>query len=255
MIKISQKRYNEGDIIYFPELTSKGKYEVKWGMVDEQFHDAICIDFLEPKECRYVDGVPIDEFIKDCNQKKRKKLPKGWTWNTELFKLEWKRDPKDEELMKGFSIDKPEDIKKAYDLGLLVKSDTIFHGNIDTDITKEGYRVIVKYPMWQHVRTHTSVYPFNAYSTYDEAKEVVDKNNAEIERQASLSDYDWSVEQIDKTLSRYQKLTDEPDHIIEKYRKFILNLSCVEDVETRISDGNIQWKYWKHKKWNNISLI
>ena len=40
-------------------------------------------------------GVPIDEF-KD-NQKYRK-LPKGWTYDTKLFDLEWRTDPEDEKL-------------------------------------------------------------------------------------------------------------------------------------------------------------
>ena len=33
-----------------------------------------------------------------------------------------------------------------------------------------------------------------------------------------------------------------------------LRMSNVEDIETRIFGGNIQWKYWKNKKWNNIEL-
>lgn len=28
----------------------------------------------------------------------------------------------------------------------------------------------------------------------------------------------------------------------------------VEDIETRLFGGNVQWKYWKNKKWLNIEV-
>jgi hypothetical protein len=31
-------------------------------------------------------------------------------------------------------------------------------------------------------------------------------------------------------------------------------MSNIEDIETRIYGGEIQWRYWKNKKWNNIEL-
>lgn len=55
------KRFNHGDIVYWCNK-SGNKYSVQYGRVDEQFSDAVCIDLLESKETRYIDGVPIDEF-------------------------------------------------------------------------------------------------------------------------------------------------------------------------------------------------
>lgn len=224
-------------------------------MVDEQFSDVICVDFLETKENRYIDGIHIDEFRKE-NDPKFKKLPKGWTYNTKLYELETITDPEDEKLFNELCvrIDNPESLKKAFELGLLVKSDTKFHGNIETDITKEGYRVITKYPMWQHHQTHTSIRPDKVYFTYQEAKEEVNENIAEMKRQAALSDYEWSVEQIDKTLEFWRYITDATDEEVSVYRKWILDMKNVEYIETRIFGGNIQWKYEKNKKWNNITL-
>ena len=51
-------------------------------MVDEQFSDAIVIDYLVLRERRLVNGIPIDEFESET---KYKKLPKGWRYNTKLF--------------------------------------------------------------------------------------------------------------------------------------------------------------------------
>lgn len=90
--------------------------------------------------------------------------------------------------------------------------------------------------------------------TYEEAKSEVDANIAEFMRQAALSDYDLSVEQIDNTLNRWQKIMDSSDKERIKYREWILGMKNVVDIETRIFDGNVQWKYWKNKKWNYIEL-
>ena len=136
----------------------------------------------------------------------------------------------------------------------MVKDSTIYHGDITTEITKDGFRIVKKYPMWKHHIDHTSVRPDKVYFTYEEAKKEVDENIAEFNRQASLSDYDWSVEQIDKTLKRYQIINDATDEEVKQYRDWLLAMSNVEDVETRIFGGDIQWKYWKNKKWNNIEL-
>ena len=82
----------------------------------------------------------------------------------------------------------------------------------------------------------------------------MNENVSEFTRQANLSDYDWSVEQIDKTLNRWKKFVDASDKEVEQYRDWLLSMDNVEDIETRISNGNIQWKYWKNKKWNYIEL-
>jgi hypothetical protein len=71
--------------------------------------------------------------------------------------------------------------------------------------------------MWQkQYETHTSIRPDKAFFTYAEAQKEVDANNAELERIANLSDYDWSVEQIDKTLNIWQKLCGATDEEKQK---------------------------------------
>lgn len=247
-----EKRFNHGDIVYWCNK-SGNEYSVQYGRVDEQFSDAVCIDLLERKESRYIDGVPIDEFKEEF---KYRKLPKGWTYNTKLFNLEWRTDPEDEKLFNELCvrIDDSESIKKAYEVGLLVKSDNIFHGHIETDITKEGYRVIKKYPMWQHHIAHVSVRPDKVYITYQEAKKEVDEHFAALERMANMSEYDWTVELIDQTLNQWKTFQNATDEEVNAYREWLLSMKNVEDIETRMSLGNIQWKYLKNKKWNNIVL-
>lgn len=92
------------------------------------------------------------------------------------------------------------------------------------------------------------------YFKYDEAKKVVDENIAEFKRQASLTNYEWAVEKIDNILGRWKFLNGATNEDVEIYRNWILSLKNVEDVDVRIWQNNIQWKYWKNKRWNNIEL-
>lgn len=225
MQKGFEKRFNQGDIVYWCHHKGNADYSVHYGMVDEQFSDVIVVDYLVPRERRRVDGVPIDEFQ---SEQRCRKLPKGWTYNTELFKLTWD-DFTPEEKDFVLDISKPETLKEAYDKGYLVKDNTIFHGVIEDEITKDGFRIVKKYPR----------------ETFHHIDHV---------RQASLSDYDWSVDQIDKTLDMWKAFNDASDKDVKAYRGWLLGMKDVENIETRLWGKQIQWKYWKNTRWNCIEL-
>lgn len=250
MQKGFEKRFNKGDIVYWCHHDGHGKYSVHWGMVDEQYSDAVMIDYLEPRERRLVDGVPIDQFE---SEQRYRKLPKGWSYDTTLFKITY-FDYTEEEKKFRFSYDDPEKIKEAYDKGWLVKSKNIFHGQIEVDITKDGFRIRKTYPMWKHHTDYVSIRPDRVYFTCAEAKKVVDQNIAEFMRQTELSDYEWSVEKIDETLAHYKNLTGASDEEVKQYRDWLLAMKKVEDIETRLCGGEIQWRYWNNKRWKNIEL-
>lgn len=166
-----EKRFNHGDIVYFVE--NKGREpSVEFGMVDEQFSDKVCIDYLVPKENRLVNGIKIDDFK---NWEKPKKLPKGWTWNTRLFEVTYEEYPKevDNEVSKillNNKIENPKDVKILYEKGYFVKKSTIFSGYIDTEINKDGYRVVKKHRPYKMVCNGTSIRSDEVYYTYEEAK-------------------------------------------------------------------------------------
>ena len=116
-----EKRFKNGDIVYWCRNEGNGRYTVRYGMVDEQFSDAVVIDYLTAMERRLVNGIPIDEFESET---KYKKLPKGWTYDTRLFEITHS-DLTEEEIFYFIDFKKPETIKKGYDLGYLVKDCTI----------------------------------------------------------------------------------------------------------------------------------
>lgn len=246
-----EKRFKNGDIVYWCHSEGNGGYTVRYGIVDEQFSDAIVIDYLVLRERRLVNGIPIDEFESET---KYKKLPKGWAYNTKLFEMTYSDLTEEEKEFGLIDIENPENIKHAYDKGILVKDNTIFHGVIGEDITKEGYRILKKYPMWKHHMDHVSIRPDKVYFTYEEAKTEVDKNVKEFERQLSLTDYEWSVEHICKNLDIFKAIHDLSERDIDAYRDFILGMDNVENIETRIYQGQIQWKYEDKKRWNYIEI-
>lgn len=254
------KRFESGEIVFWCHQCGH-KYSVHYGIVDEQYGFNVYIDYLAPRERRriysdYIKGVPIDEFE---TEQRFHKLPKGWTYNTKLFEIKYD-DFTQEEHNLEFDFDNPdtigETLKEEYDKGFLVKRAKIFHGSIESEITKDGWRIHKGYPQdWGINRTpnYITVTCSKVYRTYNEAQKEVDKHIAEYKRQAALSDYDWSVEQIDKVLGYYKNIYDLTDSEIKQYRDWILSQDGIENIELRIHFGNLEWKNWNiHKKWHGI---
>ena len=95
----------------------------------------------------------------------------------------------------------------------------------------------------------------NIYFTYEEAKKEVDDNIAEFNRQAELSEYDWCVEQIDKTLSRFKFYKGLSDEEINQYREWILGLDNIENtfkIKVIAEDGSQKEYILKITKQTNI---
>ena len=240
-----QKRYNTGDVVYWCHQCGN-KYEVHWGRIDEQYSDAVLIDYLRGKENRLINGIPFNEFESETRYRK---LPKGWTYDTELFELTTEKN------MQSINIKNPSEIIEAYNKGVLVKDSEISQVVVEAEVDKnKGYRIIKSYPQWQYHISRVSVRPDRIYFTYEEAQKEVDENISEFYRQANLSEYDWSVEQIDKTLNFWAALKGINNEAKKIYREWLLSLNNVEDIETRTYGSEIQWKYWKNKKWNNIEI-
>ena len=67
-----------------------------------------------------------------------------------------------------------------------------------------------------------------------------------------MTDYEWSVEQIEKTLNRWKVQNDASEEEMNRIKKFILSMENVEYIETRLFGGNVEWKYEDKKRWNTI---
>lgn len=245
-------KFQPRDVVYWVGRHKHSPYEyyVDYGIVDEEFSDAVCVDRLHIRDNRYINDVPYKEFP---SVTKWQKLPKGWTYNTELFAMEWRNN--DWAVLNTLRIDNPEDIKKALELGILVYlkdyDQTVPRSEIDK---KLGWRIRKEHDDSFYVYPYVSLQKDKAFKTYAEAKGVIDAQEAEWKRQSELTDEEWSIEQINNDLQRWAKIYSKSPEEVQKVRDFLLGMDKVEDIETRVFGGDFQWKYWKNKKWRTIVL-
>lgn len=248
-LKINRKDLPVGSVGYFVERSNNPPYEyqVHFGIVKVHYPGEIALQLYELVDVRLINGTPIKEFETPTRWMK---LPKGWTYSTKLYDLsfgEFNHDPSD------YNLEKPEDILKAIDNGILVKVQDNDHARIETEIDKkDGFRIVRNYPPYDFYRTYVTVRFDKVYATYEEAKKELDAINAEFERQSELSDYDWSLEQIDKDINKCVAMAYITEKQGKEYRQRLIDMGKVEDIETRVFNGGLQWKYWKKKKWQTL---
>lgn len=253
-----ENRFSKGDIVYWCENSLYAGYHVMYGIVEDQYSDGVYVNLLDTKERRRIDGEPLEEFIINFQGRKRKKLPKGWSYDTKLFEETFDPwSPEEEKVLHESSIDKPDTIKKCYEMGIFVEKAKKFTGVIEADITNEGYRVIAHYPRWRSEEPTSRTIPSNrVYSSYEEVANEVQSKIAELKRQALLTDEEWSLEQIEKDVCRFLHFQwgFKNQEEIDRYMAFFKELPRVEDIETRLFGGMLQWKYEKNKTWRSAVL-
>lgn len=245
-------RFQPRDVVYWVARHKAPDYDyyVDFGIVDEEFSDAVCVERLHIRDNRYINGIPYKEFPQYT---KWNKLPKGWTYNTQLFEMEWRNN--DWPLLTTLKIDNPDDIKTALEKGILVYlkdyDQTVPHSEVDK---KLGWRIRKEHDDSLYVYPYTTLQKDNAFKTYEEAKAVIDAQEAEWKRQSELTDEEWSIEQIDHDLQRWAKIYSKSPEEVQKARDFLLGMDKIEDIETRVFGEDFQWKYWKNKKWRTVVL-
>ncbi len=242
-----------GQIVYTIEYGNcySRKPQIKVGIVDFYSCTDVCIDFIVVKDNRIVvdlDGkkTPFEKFQNDMEYRK---LPKGWTYNTELYHIEY--SPLDSSLMK-IKVGDVKNVKKLYDKGVLVKDSLIRYEHIESFVDKNGYKLVRKLEPWKQYHLGTTLTFDKVYATLEEAQNVIDAYEAEMRRQTELTDAEWSFEKIINTLNRYKTIYNISEECYNDYVEFFERQNHIEDIEVRIYSGTIQWKLWKNKKWNTL---
>ena len=240
-------RFKNGDIVYWHD--SHDRYcRIKYGMVDTQFSDAVCIDLLDWRETRTIEGIRFDLWNPDF---KPRKLPKKWTYDTQLFTL-GKTDDYNiiDNIFRTLDIRNKDAIRKYYDDGYIVKK-TLQHYAYPIAIIEKGTWYLNK-KFKTYTPTTISLEPHMVYDTYEEAEIEMHAYDAERDRIANLSDEEWSIEQITHHIDLWVELYHIPPEEEQRCRRFFAGLDNVEDVETRVSGGTLQWKRCKNKKWMSV---
>lgn len=251
--ELNPKEFEIGQVVYY--VSQKyGDYgsEVRWGIVSDIYSDGYALENYEPIDIRTVEGTPINLY--KFNQPRRK-LPKGWSWDTDLVHLGENKLLINKAKKYKYNLE-PETLKTFIQEGLLVKPSSQKTRYCPyADIDKDGYTIVLRERTWAEHKSDYVILPYpKLYSTWQEAQEIIDAEKAEFKRQSELSDYDWSVEQIDKTLEKHQAFYHISDEIKQKMRDFILSQKNVEDIVTRSISEGFQWKYDRNKKWMTVII-
>ena len=146
------------------------------------------------------------------------------------------------------------DILDAVQKGILVSQHTVSTAIPETEVDGRCcYRITADWrnapykPGWITVSLH------DLYHTFADAKAEIDRQRQEALRIYNLSDYDFSVEEIDHTLDRWIAIYHIPDDTVQETRQMLLSLPHVEEIVTRLYMGRLQWKYDRNKNWKDIS--
>lgn len=255
--ELNPKEFEIGSVAYYVSKYSNGEPYVDYGIVEEHYPSCVCLEKLEIVEFRIINGIPYDKFKTPTPWKK---LPKGWSYDTKMW--EETVDAEFAERASTISVKDPEQIIEAYKNGILIPRIKATFSRIETEFgdgfnggAKGEYRLVKRSsipPFVQSPSAHISIEWRKVYKTYCKAKAVIDEEIKEKKRVAALSDYEWAVEGIDRSLdslvSRYG--ISEQDRL--RYREWLLSLSNVEEIDTRVHTGVLQWKYAKNKKWMEI---
>lgn len=230
----------------------KGGYHICFGEVIEHFSGQTTVQLYDFVDNRTVNGIPVKNFQTPTRWEK---LPKGWTYDTVLLRIGRENIDGLNDLKTERGLFSEEVIRKAIERGIFVKVQENDYSHFQTEIGESGWRIIRDYSRSvskSYVPPYITVDYHELCKTPEEAKEKYDKIVKELERQASLSDEEWSIEQIDNTLDRWQSVYKVSDDERQECRKKILSLNKIEDIETRLNGGYIEWKYWNRKRWQAI---
>lgn len=241
-------------LVYWIGIGYMGKREVRYGLVNTIWHDGVGVDLLCLVNKDTINGIPIHEISFPT---KPKKLPKGWSYDTDLVNRgsEWTDDEK--EFIKAHSTVTPENIKLLMDKGYMVRrhDEPYYYGHIDTSIDKGEYVIKYCYDSSTAYKSSTSMFvQWNElYDSYDECIAAIKAIEAENKRISELSDYDYNVEIVDKKLDILKGLGWD-DESCEKVRNNLIDMKDFENFEFRISCGALQFKHWKNKRWMSVDV-
>lgn len=207
---------------------------------------------LERKDCRYVKTLTSDwvSFSEFKSETEMHKLPKNWSYDTDLFWVE-NRYPQDDYF--NFDIRDRKKIKQLYDEGWFVELDKNDHRHIQAEFD-HGYYKVVKKSLFYNIHQKPLFYnlPYNRiFLNYDEAQKKA-KQLYEIEKNVSLiAFHNDCMDDLKECLT----FISDADRRA-KYREKILSMGEIEKFILRHVDGKILWSYRNAKplKWQEVEI-
>lgn len=146
-------------------------------------------------------------------------------------------------------IDNPRDIERLYKAGLLVSKEKISTAHIEVELNRSNeYRIVKIQHEWTYdygkdKRTGVILEACKLYEVYSKANEEKERIEAKYKAERALSDYEWSVRDIDKVL---KLLHDDP--LAKEYRRILLSMANVDDIEIKKVGNIIYYRYFSKKE-------
>lgn len=252
---VNPKTFPVDSVVYY--VAKHGNYyTVEFGIVLEHYMDAVCLQKIELRENVTVisEFAPAPVLLKDFpDQTEWRKLPRGWHSTMELFQyssIDWTKEEKE---FLTFKIDDLDAILRAYKAGVFVDVRDNPHSVIHSVIEKQGYK-LVKYRQSTVPPDTVGIDFWQCFSTYEEALKRVREYTDELKAQAEMTDLEWSIHEIDRDLDHWAALYHVSDENKARARAFLMNLKDLENIETRICNGSIQYKHWQKTRWMSIPV-
>lgn len=247
---LNPKSFPVGSVVYFLK-NKKGSSEkmIDFGTVIEHYCSEIAIQLYESVDFRFINGVPVKDFQTPSPWQK---LPKNWSWDTKLFEVKFILTDKMKD--REFDIKDKDNILGLIQDNLLVKPSENDHANFRSEVdSKCGWRIVREYGS-EWYSDYISLPFYEVYGTYDEAQVELDAILEENQRQAALTDLEWSIEQIDHNLNKWAYLYSITPEAKKQVRDRLMALDDLEDVVTRVAGGYIEWKYDRNRRWLRIEM-
>lgn len=250
-----QEVFEPGTIVFWVgRRWSSHEPIVRVGIVDQQFAGECAVDYLLHKEDRiiycadYPDGIGWDDFRQTY---KSHKLPKNWSWDTKLYRVEFDNSIHEALMNYPFTAD---GAKRAYEDGLMVIPSRCRYDHIDDRIDHNGYQIVMTPadPTLEECLYNTTIPTDKLHRDAKSAIAERDAINAEYARQAALSDEEWSIEQIEKQLAKWRLTFLPTQDDFDNVRSRLLALPNIADVETRTTSKGLEWKYFDKRRWNKM---
>lgn len=213
------------------------------------------VSTLKLPETRLINGISFDKFE---SEKEFKRLPKNWSYKTQLCEVTFDEEKRNE-LKKAIGIVSIKDysrIQYLFDHGYLIKRPDV-EPRIEVEIDHGYYRIVKKYPAWTLVYgEHNTKYPNEVFETYDEAvKFLNDKNEKQKLRSIELKIIE-AYETLDWLIDKYER--DYGGKDIENVRQKILSMPRFYDYIYRYYDKKIlmmlREDHGKNKEWKILEL-
>lgn len=238
-----------GSVAYYIEHSAFHDWKICYGLVEAHYTHSIVLTMLDANMTdRMVEGIPYADF----KMTEWRKLPKGWTYKTDLIgdSYQWEGAYELNEKYKAIDITNPDSILQAYKDGVLIEVEKNDYGRLETEIdSKNGYRIVKNYPMWTPIKAWNKSFQYwEVYKDYVSAQAVLDERTAELQRISEMSDEEYSIYMFTKTIDESYYDNDYK----QRCKDFLLAQDNIEDIVVRASGKGIDWRYEKNKRWNTI---